>query len=118
MKHLHYILLFTLILFTGCTNKQKNKSEATGEPLKIKYAEGFSIGKADSYTCVTVFNPWKKGEIYARYYLVKDTKTSVPQDGKKIQIPLKSLVANSATYFEFLQMLGELDKVTGVCSAA
>ena len=118
MKHLHYILLFILILFTGCTNKQKNKSESAGEPLKIKYAEGFSIGKADSYTCVTVFNPWKKGEIYARYYLVKDTKTSVPQDGKKIQIPLKSLVANSATYFEFLQMLGELDKVTGVCSAA
>jgi iron complex transport system substrate-binding protein len=118
MKHLYYTLLIILTLFTSCVNKQQGRNGSTGENIKNKYAEGFSIAKSDKYTCVTVYNPWKKGEIYDRYYLVKDAKTAVPQDGKKIQIPLKSLVANSATYFEFLQMLGELDKVTGVCSAA
>jgi len=118
MKHIYFTLLIILTAFTSCANKQQNKNENTGKETKNKYAEGFSITQSDKYTCVTVFNPWKKGEIYDKYYLVKDTKTSVPQDGKKIQIPLKSLVANSATYFEFLSMLGELDKVTGVCSAA
>ena len=118
MKHLYYALLIILTLFSSCVNKQQNRNKATGEQLIIKYAEGFSIGKSDKYTCVTVYNPWKRGAVYDRYYLVKDAKVSVPQDGKKILIPLKSLVANSATYFEFLQMLGELDKVTGVCSAA
>lgn len=118
MKHLYYTLLIILTLFTSCVNKQQGRNGSTGENIKNKYAEGFSIAKSDKYTCVTVYNPWKKGEIYDRYYLVKDANTAVPQDGKKIQIPLKSLVANSATYFEFLQMLGELGKVTGVCSAA
>jgi len=118
MKHLYYALLIILTLFSSCVNKQQERNKATGEQLIIKYAEGFSIVKSDKYTCVTVYNPWKKGAVYDRYYLVKDVNTAVPQDGKKVQIPLKSLVANSATYFEFLQMLGELDKVTGVCSAA
>lgn len=118
MKHLHYILLIILTLFTSCTQKQPAKNGENGKELKLKYAEGFSIGKTAQYICVTVYNPWKKGEIYDRYYLVKNAKTTVPDDGKKIEIPLKTLVANSATYFEFLQMLGELDKVTGVCSAA
>ncbi len=119
MKYLSYTLLTLIMLFTSCVNNQSNKNEAsTGESLKIKYAEGFTISKTADYTCVTVNNPWKKGEIYDRYYLVKNEKITVPKDGKKVAIPLKSLVANSATYFEFLQMLGELDKVTGVCSAA
>lgn len=118
MKYLFYILLTITTLFTSCTQKQPANSMKNGKEQKLKYAQGFSISQQKDYTCVTVFNPWKKGEIYARYYLVKDAGTTVPEDGKKIEVPLKTLAANSATYFEFLQMLGELDKVTGVCSAA
>lgn len=115
MKQLSYVLLLMLVLFTSCTSKQGNKNEAAkGESIKIKHAEGFAINKSSDYMCITVFNPWKKGEIYERYYLVKKEDTTVPQDGKKILIPLKTIVPNSATYLEFIKMLGEQNKIVGV----
>lgn len=115
------IMAFTLlaVLIFGCTTKtsQHRAQEENNNIQKTLYTEGFTISEADDYKTVTVLNPWKKGEIHSKYYLVKDIQTSVPSDGKKIQIPLKSLVVNSATYLEFLQLLGVIDKVTGVCSA-
>lgn len=115
MKQLSYVLFLMLVLFTSCTSKQGNRNEtAKGESIEIKYAEGFAINKCSDYMCVTVFNPWKKGEIYDRYYLVKKEETAVPQDGKKILIPLKTIVPNSATYLEFIKMLGEQNKIVGV----
>jgi len=111
-------LLFILILLIGCAGKgNKTKEESTGKILEIKYAQGFTIREGTDYTTVTVFNPWKKGELYAIYYLVKKPEILVPTDGKKVLIPLKSMVANSATHLEFLHLLGSLDKVKGVCSA-
>lgn len=116
MKTIYYIL--TVLLCISCVQKQKqNNTASKGETVKLKYAQGFSIKKNDNYTTLTVFNPWKKETVYDRYYLVKDDNEEVPEDGKKIQIPLQSMVANSATQLGFLQLLGVLDKVTGVCSA-
>lgn len=117
MKALYYSLL-TLLLFISCVHKQeKDNSSALGEPVSLKYAQGFTIGKTAKYTVVTVLNPWEEGAIYDRYYLVKDADETVPEDGKKVQIPLQSMVSNSATQLEFLQLLGVIDKVTGVCNA-
>ena len=117
MKALYYSLL-TLLLFISCVHKQaKDNSSALGEPVSFKYAQGFTIGKTAKYTVITVLNPWEEGAIYDRYYLVKDADETVPKDGKKVQIPLQSMVSNSATQLEFLQLLGVIDKVTGVCNA-
>lgn len=110
------ILVF-MALLAACTNKKKDRDDRQYEKVALKYAQGFTIEKGDGFEVLTVLNPWKENEVYDKYYLVKDTGTLVPQDGKKIKIPLKSMVANSATYLEFLNQLGELEKVTGVCSA-
>ncbi|NDV59072.1 iron ABC transporter substrate-binding protein [Bacteroides sp. 519] len=104
----------------------KKKPKFLGEEIEIpgtqpsggfNHAKLFSIEQTDDYKTITVFNPWKPGEIYARYYLVKENATPVPADGDKILIPVKTLMANSATHIGFLDLLGELDKVTGVCSS-
>jgi iron complex transport system substrate-binding protein len=84
----------------------------------IQYAEGFSIMHTNDYTKIIVFNPWKGREVYDMYYLIKDAKVIVPSDGHKVMIPLKSLMVNSVTHLGFLNLLGETDKVTGVCSAS
>lgn len=115
-KYLPFFIL--LCLLTSCnSNPGKTSSGNDGTAVEMKYAKGFGIAHAADYTTVTVYNPWKPGEIYDKYYLVKEEKTTVPEDGHKVTIPLKSLMSNSATHLSFLEMLGELDKVTGVCNA-
>lgn len=114
------ILYFCLLLaLTACGSKQVKKDAITagGTPVILSQAKGFGIARTDHYTTITVYNPWKEGEVYDKYYLVRDEKTEVPADGHKIKVPLKSLMTNSATHLGFLELLGELDKVTGVCSS-
>jgi iron complex transport system substrate-binding protein len=119
IKRILCIYLPLLLLLSGCSGKSSQQaSSADGTPVTLSHASRFSIAHATNYTTVTVYNPWKEGEIYDKYYLVKDESTEVPADGHKIKIPLKSLMTNSATHLGFIELLGELDKVTGVCSTA
>jgi iron complex transport system substrate-binding protein len=114
-------LIFIVVLFTLLTacnpSKQKNTFNKNVTQAKNIYAKGFSIANAADYTVVTVYNPWRKGAIYAKYYLVKDSTLSVPSDGSKVLIPIKRLIANSATYFEPLSELHSLSVVKGTCNA-
>lgn len=118
MRKFIYILLVISVLCTSCnqqTKQQTNEDSQSGS-VTLKYAKGFDIKQFDHYTEVIVFSPWKAGTIYARYYLVENTETSVPADGTKIKIPLTTIAATSVTHFEFLKLLGELSTVNGVCS--
>ncbi len=112
-----YSLFISLIFFSCMSNTRKGTMTVQGEPVKLEYAQGFTINKTPEYTTVTVLNPWKKGMIYDRYYLVKDANEDVPEDGKKVLVPVGSIVANSTTQLEFLQLLNVIDKVGGVCNA-
>lgn len=116
MKKLLSLTLVICILAACNGKKASQESAVNGTPVHLSYAEGFSITHTKDYTVVTVHNPWKKGEIFDKYYLIKDETISTPADGQKISIPLKSLMTNSATHLGFLELLKELDKVTGVCN--
>jgi len=116
MKQLLSVLL-SILLFFSCTSKSaKFEKEQTSDSLKLTYAQGFSVKYFAGYKEVIVFSPWVKGSVYARYFLVNDTKTKTPANGIKVQIPLKTLAATSVTHFEFLSLLGELQTVNAVCS--
>src|ERR1035437_3109121 len=112
MKNISLITLF-ICLFLSCTPKStKTENTQTSDSLKLNYAEGFAIKYFTGYKEVIVYSPWVKGSVYARYYLVKDTKIQTPTDGTKIKIPLQTLAATSVTHFEFLNLLGEINTVT------
>lgn len=119
MNKFSFSFLFPVVLLFLCSCAQKQQQKADnlqeGTPLSLNYATGFSISFFDNYKQVVVNNPWIKGEEYARYYLVEDESTQVPNDGKKVKIPLISLASASATHIEFLRLLGELETLTGVC---
>ncbi len=113
-----FTALLSVLLLSACVGKKSpGVTTDEGTPVTLLYAKGFALSHAAHYTTVTVYNPWKTGEIYDTYYLVKNDTVTVPTGGHKIEIPLKSLMANSATHLGFLEMLGELDKITGVSSA-
>ncbi|MDL2304973.1 ABC transporter substrate-binding protein [Bacteroides sp. OttesenSCG-928-D19] len=113
------VLAVLLVLFiVGCNpaTSAADKEKASSE-TPLQYAELFAITQEKSYTKVVVFNPWKQNEEYARYYLVKEDSVTVPTDGSKVKVPLKTLMTNSATHIGFLELLEELNSVTGVCSS-
>lgn len=113
-----YLLLCLLLLSCGNSKQNRNSEVAEGKPVDLLYAKRFSIVHNTDYTTVTVYNPWQNNEVYDTYYLVKDEKVRVPENGHKIKIPLQSLMINSATHLGFMELLGELDKVKGVFSSA
>ena len=114
------LIIIGIFVLVSCNNKSSN-NKTVKQPLTQKllnYATGFAVNNFEDYKEVIVFSPWKKGEIYARYYLVKDIKTKTPNDGEKIKIPLKTLASTSVTHLEFLSLLDEIQTITGVCSPA
>ena len=113
---LFLIPLFNLF-FLACSPPSNTSFTPSGDTVKLSYAKGFSITKTDSFTVVTVNNPWQEGNIFQQYYLVKNNSVVVPDNGQKIIIPVQRLMVNSATQLGFLEMMNALDIVTGVCNA-
>lgn len=118
MKKIPFLLLPCFVLFIACTHGNSHLAkEQPVDSLLLSHAEGFSIRYFRNYKEVVVFNPFSHNAVYQRYYLVRDTDVSVPADGLKIKIPVRSLAATSVTHFEFLNLLHVIDAVTGVCSS-
>ena len=111
---LPFLVLLTLV---SCTKKHGEQVATVPlDTLKPEYAQGFSIIEYRNYKEVIVYSPWKNEEIYARYYLVNDENNTTPDNGIKIQTPLKSLASTSVTHLEFLTLLNEIQTITGVCN--
>lgn len=118
MKSHHIIFAIgTALLLTACghaaTQSARTESDST---LTVKYATGFEVDYFSHYKRVTINNPWAAGETLAVYYLTQNDTVQVPTDGVKLTTPLKRLAVTSCTHYEFLQMLGCLESVVGVCN--
>jgi iron complex transport system substrate-binding protein len=113
-----FILFYVFISFSACHSNSQNgdKAHSTADShAVVNYAQGFTIDKASDYTQVTVIHPWAKNTVYAQYYLVKTDSIQTPTDGIKVLIPIKTIAAASVTHYEFLNLLGELNTITGIC---
>jgi iron complex transport system substrate-binding protein len=115
-------MVFTLViavLLVGCSGKvrQQNSQDAPLSHLVLTHATGFSIDYFEGYKRVTVHSPWTPGAELARYYLTTNPEQSLPDDGLHILTPIQRMVTASCTHYAFLDMLGELDKVVGLCEA-
>ena len=118
MNKIYITFCLTLFVLVSCGHKSEKivESNTVIDSLQLQYASGFAVNYYADYKELIVYSPWEQGKLYAKYYLVKDDSVKVPTDGKRIQIPLKTLAATSVTHFEFLRLLSELNTVTGVCS--
>jgi iron complex transport system substrate-binding protein len=115
----YFVIILSACSLASCGNKTAGtKNPQTSDSLTLKYAKGFSIRYFEKYKEVIVYSPWVKGTEYARYYLVDNINIKTPSNGTKVQVPLKTLASTSVTHIEFLNLLGELQTITGVCSPA
>ncbi len=110
------IFLASLLFSCKPATQPQTTDTKTDSTLSISYAKGFAVDYYPRYKRITVFNPWKKNAVYARYYLVKTQQTTTPDDGQKITIPLHKTCATSCSQFEFLQLINEIESISGICS--
>ena len=110
MKHILTIIGTCFILFS-CT---KQIQVPTGGENRIVYAEGFELKDYEDYKHVIIYKPFSK-EIQTQYYLVGSAETETPADGVKIVVPLSHIGVASNTHIGFLEALGLLDHVSGLC---
>jgi len=122
MKNVLPILF--LVLLTACSGQHKGESVA--EPLSnalpdssmtLHYAIGFKVDYFQHYKRIILADPWKKSSELVRYYLAENDQVQVPADGIRIRIPVRSLVSGSCTQYTFLEQLGEIAAVKGICDA-
>lgn len=112
MKKLVYGLL-CIVLLAACSQKTEVAPEA------LQYASGLAIKKYDSYTEVTVFDPWSKGEILQTYLLVaKDSELpdALPA-GTVVRTPINNVLVYSDVHARAIKELGCVNSVGGVCDA-
>ncbi|NLJ00434.1 MAG: ABC transporter substrate-binding protein [Bacteroidales bacterium] len=115
------LLLLLVFVSTACNSRQREGGTSmlgdfiSSEP--IRYAEGFTIDHAEDYTRVTILNPWSNAsDPYETYFLYRNDSILplLPSEGVKLKTPLTSLAVNTFSYFSFLELLGEMDVISGV----
>ena len=116
MKNLFYAL--TILLLCACGNKANSEDALVldGDKLSVEYAKGFDVFYGENYKTVVVYNPWNEGEIQQTYFLVSSDTIATPTQGLKIVVPVENIAISSSTHVEFLNLLGELSTVKGVCT--
>lgn len=121
MNKFFFTISAIIITLSGCVSKHNNEdvSPTHVDTEEIKYSKGFTIDFFQDYTKVTIINPWTKyNEAYHVYYLYKgDKPNNLPSPSSTesvIRIPLTSVSVNTFAYFEFLDLIDELNTVKGV----
>ncbi|WP_396174324.1 ABC transporter substrate-binding protein [Flavobacterium sp.] len=103
-------LLFVLYSFflLACQNNKKNEDVSIVAQNSIRYANGLSIQKFDTYSVVTVSNPWPTAaKNYT--YILHQKGAAIPdslQNHAAIQVPIRSIVVTSTTHIPVLELLG------------
>lgn len=113
-------LLLSLFLF-ACGGKQGKKAEAGAVPSldSLHYATGFTVKGGEGYTIAEVINPWDSTKVLQRYILVNRDRAlpaNLPQ-GTIVRVPAKNVTVYSAVHVAIVDLLGEADKIIGVCES-
>lgn len=111
-----FALAFSLLFFS-CGGKQGKLTGEIASLDSVRYASGFNVTAHEGYTVAEITNPWDTTKILQRYILV-NREQSVPSglpQGTIIRIPVTNIAVYSAVHIAMIDLLGELDKVIGVC---
>ncbi|MCR5077812.1 MAG: ABC transporter substrate-binding protein [Prevotella sp.] len=117
MYRISVIYLFLLLFFTGCTSSRQRAGQMTGKADKVtfEYARNIKIDRFPEYIRVRLLNPWKANTVLHTYYLVeKGDESAVPDDGSRIEIPVKRSVVFTTAHANLMEMLHVEEAIVGV----
>jgi iron complex transport system substrate-binding protein len=118
MRVLRIILFISIIIITGCGNKDnRHYIKSLQSENEVSRAERFSLRKRNGWTEVSIINPWQGATgISQTYYLVR--RGSELPDGIDssaiITVPVQKIVSMSTTYISMISALNEEKSIVGV----
>jgi iron complex transport system substrate-binding protein len=106
-------LLMTFLLFS-CNKRVKpeNSTDQNKSFTGIKYAKGFDIIQFKNHKQLLIKAPYYDSDDTFEFFLGKDIK-DLPEGGKSIQIPIRSLVVTSTTHVPMLELLRVEESLVG-----
>ena len=116
-----FVFVFVIVivgLFSSCGHKNEPSTSDSGDTVALKYAKLLQIVKYNTFTEVSILNPWKQGEVLHRYLLSPHFLTNDElgqSDATFIQTPLNHLVVYTAAHTWLLNQLGARQNIAGVC---
>lgn len=81
------------------------------------YATGFRVSQEDSYTRVTVLNPWQYSQDVSYTYILSDRKETLPDSVRNlpwIRVPVQKVVCLSTTHVAMIDQLGQAASIAGL----
>lgn len=113
------IALLVAFAAVACAHQTESTPAGADDPdaihLKPLYARGFDIYRHNDYVEVVLLNPWKYSEVITRYFLIRSDSVATPDNGRRIRVPLRRVASTSVTQYEFLDLIGEINSVAGIC---
>lgn len=110
-----------LVLLCSCNAGGGTAAFSGGDTVRLKYAELLTIVKHDSFTVVTIGDPWNKGKTLHTYVLVGEKQAGggmasrFPASATVVRTPLRRAVVTTSVHCGLLVGLGKGDAIKGVC---
>lgn len=110
------LIAFLAMVLAGCSERSANIDMKEGN----RYASGFSLYDSAQYRVAVIYSPWENGGEMARYYLTRDTSDAAERGRMKgktvIRIPVERIGVTSCTHVGFLDAIGGVRQIVGVCN--
>lgn len=113
------LVIILALIVCACNGSTTTHSHNTTADSTITHARLLVIEKADSFTLVTIKNPWKEGEALHRYIIVpydSIVPAALPQ-GTLVRTPLRQALVYSSVHTSIMKELGMFAAVKGVCDS-
>jgi iron complex transport system substrate-binding protein len=112
------VLIISIVLSVSCTGRKEkyfDRSIAEKGELITK-AERLKIQQTDSYTKVTIINPWQGATNVNQIYFLLKRGAPLPEgldSSNVIFVPLKKIVCMSTTHIAMISALEEENSISG-----
>ena len=90
------ILLCGCMMMASCHRKTADQTAISTN----QFAKGFIISECENWTKLVVFSPWQNGQILQTYYLVRSNEIKVPNDGIRVNVPIRRISLTSCTHIK------------------
>lgn len=111
------VLLLVAISLCACTGNKARTEE--GIPIALSHASLLSMEHTDSFTLVTVKDPWHEGKTLATYVLVPHT-SAIPHhipEGILVRTPIQRATLTTSVHVALLAELGMQNSIAGITDA-
>jgi len=118
---MHILKIFPLLAFvliTACTSgNKKDDAKSIGIIVENSGAKRFKLEHTDSYTRLTIINPWQGADNVTQSFNLVKRGFHYPKEidsSSVIYVPLRKIVCMSTTHIAMISALGVENTVSGV----